>query len=77
MPWAAADVASRGVRGAAWCGAWRPAKAVLEVAEPLARRVEAARRFRSQIRGWPSSPEGKNRGGECRRLGKRGIGANE
>ena len=43
----------------------------------LARCEEAARRLKCQIRGWPSSLEGKNRGGKWRRLGKRGIGTNE
>ena len=42
---------------AAWHGAWRPAKAVLEATAVFARRVEAARRRRRANLGQPCSPE--------------------
>ena len=58
-----------------WRGAWRPAKAALEAAGVLARRVEAVRRLGSQIRGGQAHRKGRNRGGEWRRLGEREIGA--
>jgi hypothetical protein len=77
LPWAAGEMASRAARGAAWRRLKAPAEAALEAAGTYMRRVEATRRCRSQIRGWPSSPEEKNKGGEWRRPGKRGMGANE
>ena len=51
FPRAAGDVARRGACGATWRGLKAPVEAVLEAAGLLARRVEAARRLGSQIRG--------------------------
>ena len=51
LPWAASEVASRGARGVAWRGTWRPAKAVMEAAEPL-------RNARRQRGGSRAKPDG-------------------
>jgi len=50
-PWAAGEVAQRGLPWAAWRRAWRPAKAVLVAAELLVRCVEMARRLGRAVPG--------------------------
>jgi hypothetical protein len=61
-------VAGRGACGAAWRGAWRPAKAVLEAAGSMCDAWRQLGDVGRRFHGRPSSPECENRGGSVAAL---------